>query len=156
MASSTGWPSCQTCTARPAGARGIEAQRDLLPDQRRLDLVDDTLEADRAVLMHLAFGLEQEQIVQVQGGLGEAHLLGALRPALQGRFPVEPVMRRLVVLAFDPAPEAAIEGFQALGVGRAEAAQQLRPHGLEEPLDFPLGNHHQLRSHRTVHNLDLR
>ena len=48
-----------------------DAQRHLLADQRRIDLIDHAVEAHRAVLLDLALGLEQEQLVEIEVGLGE-------------------------------------------------------------------------------------
>jgi hypothetical protein len=49
---------------RRACARRVVAQRDRLADERRVDLVDDAVEADGAVLLDLAFLLEEEESVR--------------------------------------------------------------------------------------------
>jgi len=42
---------------------------DPLADEGGIDLVDEAVEADGTVLLHLAGGLEQEQIVEIEGDL---------------------------------------------------------------------------------------
>jgi len=74
-----------------AGCGGrVIAQRHPLVHQGGIDLVvDDAAEAGSAVFLHLAGSLEQEQIIQIEGGFREAYLIRALRPALQGCLAVE-------------------------------------------------------------------
>ena len=64
--------------------RGVEAQGHLLPHQGGIDLVEHPVEADGAVLLHLALGLEQEQIIQIQPRLRKAHRLAATGPTAPG------------------------------------------------------------------------
>lgn len=72
---------------------GVEAQGDLVPDQGGIDLVDHAVEAHGAVLLYFAFGLEEEQIIEVQRRLRETHRLAGERPLLQRRGTVEPAAR---------------------------------------------------------------
>lgn len=81
------------------GSRGVESHDDVVADEGRVDFVKGAVETDGAVFVDLAFGLEEEQIVKVEGGVGEADLVGGLRPALERGFAIEPAMRGLVVLA---------------------------------------------------------
>ena len=58
----------------PAGRRpGVVAQDDVLPDQERIDLVEAAVQADGAVLVDAALDLEEEGVVEVEGGVGVAH-----------------------------------------------------------------------------------
>jgi hypothetical protein len=61
------------------GGTGIEAQGHLLPHQVGIALVEHSIEADGTIFLHFALSLEEEQIVQIQIGLGELHGLAALR-----------------------------------------------------------------------------
>ena len=81
------------------GSRGVEAHDDVVADKGCVDFVKSAVEADGAVFLDLAFGLEEEEIVEVESGVGEANLVGGLRPALERGFAIEPAMRGLVVLA---------------------------------------------------------
>ena len=49
----------------PAAAGRVEAHGDGLADQASIDLVDDALQADGAVLLNLAVELEEEQFIEV-------------------------------------------------------------------------------------------
>ena len=49
---------------RPRAGR-VEAHGDGLADQASIDLVDDALQADGAVLLNLAVELEEEQFIEV-------------------------------------------------------------------------------------------
>ena len=84
---------------------GVIAQGDGLADEHGVDLVEPTVQADGAVFHHAAFGLEQEEVVEVEAGVGEAHVVPGERPLVEGGAPVEAAMGRVVVLALDPGPQ---------------------------------------------------
>ncbi len=56
----------------------------------------------------------------------------------------------MVVLAFDPDRETAVQGRQADPVFRAQDRQELGPYAAEKSLDLALGKSRQLHSARTV------
>ena len=73
-------------------------------DEHGVDLVETPVEAQRAVFHHAAFGLEEEEVVEVGGGVEVAHVVPGERPLVERGAPVEAAMGRLVVLALDPGP----------------------------------------------------
>lgn len=75
--------------------------------------------------MHLALGLEEEQIIQIEVGLGEAHVLGALAPTLERGLAIESAVRCVVIFALDPGPEATIERLEALRILGYQPGEQL-------------------------------
>ena len=84
------------------GGSRVKTQRHLLADQGSIHFIDHAVEADGAILLHLTLGLEEKQIVQIQFRCGEMHVPGAEGPLFQRRVPLEPTMRCMVVLAFQP------------------------------------------------------
>jgi len=59
-------PWCQTCAGHPAGAEGprvLLAQQHCLADQGSVHRVDHALQARSVVLLRLARGLEEEQVI---------------------------------------------------------------------------------------------
>ena len=117
---------------------GVVAQGDGLSHEDGIDLVEPPVQAHGAVLHDAAFGLEEEQVVEVEVGTGVTHVFACERPLLERGAPIEAAMGRLVVLALDPGPEAAVERLGAqggIGVEAFEPGGAKRP---EEALDFPL------------------
>ena len=92
---------------------GVVAQGDELPDEVGVDLVEPAVEADGAVFHHTAFGLEEEEVVEVGAGVGVAHVRACERPLVEGGTAVESAVGGLVVLALDPGPQGAVEGVEA-------------------------------------------
>ena len=117
---------------------GVVAQEDGLADEHGIDLVESAVEADGAVLHHAAFGLEEEQLVEVEAVVGVAHVVGAERPLVEGGAPVESAVGRLVVLGLDPGPQGAVQCVEAGGGFGGEVAQPGGAKGAEESLDFSL------------------
>ena len=115
----------------------IVAQGDPFADQGGIDLVEGAIETDSAILLHLAGGLEQEQLIEILGGRGETHRLGALRPALQRRLAVEAAVRRVMVFRRQPYLQAAVECLEAVAILRGQTGQELRAQGAKKALDFP-------------------
>jgi hypothetical protein len=105
----------------PGRCGGIVAQGNVFSDERGIHLIDDAVEAHGAVFLDLALGLEEEDLVEVQGRVWEVHLIGAAGPALQRGLPLQGAVGGVVVLAFDPRPEAAVERFEAAGIFGGEA-----------------------------------
>ena len=57
----------------PSGRRlRVVAQDDPLPDEEGIDLVEAAVQADGAILVDAAPGLEEEDLVEVEGGVGVA------------------------------------------------------------------------------------
>ena len=117
---------------------GVVAQGDGLPHEDGIDLVEPPVQAHGAVLHDAAFGLEEEQVVEVEVGTGVTHVFACERPLLERGAPVEAAMGRLVVLALDPGPEAAVERLEAQGGIGVEAFEPGGAERSEEALDFPL------------------
>ena len=138
MASPAQRPSWRTCRGRDAGALGVVAQGDGVPHEDGIDLVEPPVQAHGAVLHDAAFGLEEEQVVEVEVGTGVTHVFACERPLLERGAPVDAAMGRLVVLALDPGPEAAVERLEAQGGIGVEAFEPSGAERPEEPLDFPL------------------
>ena len=78
------------------------------PTEDGIDLVEPPVQAHGAVLHDAAFGLEEEQVVEVEVGTGVTHVFACERPLLERGAPVDAAMGRLVVLALDPGPEASV------------------------------------------------
>ena len=97
------------------------------------------MQAHGAVLHDAAFGLEEEQVVEVEVGTGVTHVFACERPLLERGAPVEAAMGRLVVLALDPGPEAAVAHalptLEALG-DEASSSQLRATIVHEKALDF--------------------
>ena len=117
---------------------GVVTQGDGLADEHGIDFVESAVQAQRAVFHDAAFGFEEEQVVEVCGRVGVAHVVPGERPLVEGGAGVEAAMGRLVVLALDPAPQAAVQRFEARSRLVVEAAEPGGAKGSEPPLDFPL------------------
>ena len=77
---------------RPVGRRlGVVAQDDVLADENGVGLVESSVQADGAVLVYAALGLEEEE-VEVCGGVAVAHGGTGERPLLEGRAALEAAM----------------------------------------------------------------
>jgi hypothetical protein len=48
--------------------------------------------------LHAALGIEEEQLIEVERRLREAYFIGAERPALKRRLPIEAAMRGVMAL----------------------------------------------------------
>ena len=118
------------------GTRRIVAERDGFADERRVDFVHHAAETDGAVLLHLALLLEEEELVEMIGGLRQS--AGGRGPARERRFALESAMRRLVVLVLEPGPEAAIQRVETARVPVDERGQELSPTRAKEPFNLPL------------------
>ena len=123
-----------------AGRRrvGVIAHGDGAADQQRIDFVEAAVKADGAVVDDAALGLEQEQVVEVAGGIDVAHVLGAARPLLQRGVAVQAAMGGEVVFAFEVGPQAPVEGVETGAVGRRQGGEQLGAQGAEEAFDLAL------------------
>ena len=106
-------------------------------DQERVDLVQTAVERYGAVFHDPAFGLEQKQIVEIDGGVDVAHLAAGEAPLIEGRFAVgQAAMRGVVVFTLDVGPQTPIEGLEGGGVGGLQGGQELTAYGAEPALDF--------------------
>ena len=105
---------------RSAHSGGVKAQGDGLADKGGVDLVDEPEEAHGSVLLDLSDLLEEEEFLD-NGAVGEKDVIRRHGPSVEGRNTVETPMGSLVVLGFDPAPELAVESFEALGVVLVES-----------------------------------
>ena len=103
-----------------------------------VDLVEPAVEADGAVFHDAAFGLEEEEVVEVGAGVGVAHVRACERPLVEGGTAVESAVGGLVVLALDPGPQGAVERLKALGGGGGEVGEYRGAKGTEEAFDFSL------------------
>ena len=121
------------------GCRGVVAQDDGAADEDGVDLVESSLEADGAVLHDAAPVLEQEHVVEHRAGVGIPHAGAGGRPPVERRLAVEAAVRGLVVLAFDPRPQAAVEGPDAVERVEAEVGEPAFAEGSEPSLDLSLG-----------------
>ena len=117
------------------GCGGVIAHGDVFADERGVDLVDGAVQTQCSVFLDPVFGLEEEQLVEVEGGLWVSDFVGRLCPALEWSLAIESAMRGVMVLAFDKGPEFAVEGFEGGGVIGAEVSQQLGANGSEPALD---------------------
>ena len=102
---------------------GVVAQGDGFADEHGVDLVETPVEAQRAVFHHAAFGLEEEEVVEVGGGVEVAHVVPGERPLVERGAPVKSAMGRLVVLALDPGPQGTVQCVEAGGGLGGEVAQ---------------------------------
>ena len=103
--------------------RRVVAERDGLADERRIDLEDDAVEADGAVLLDLAFLLEEKERREVLRR--ERDVVGGARPLLARGGILQAAVRRVEVLVLDPGPEALIEGLERARVGLEQRGQEL-------------------------------
>ena len=111
-----------------AGRAGrVIAKRDGLAHQGGVDLVDDAMQADGAVLLDFAFLLEEEDLRQVGGR--ELDVRGAGGPAIDRRRAGQAPMRRVVILVFDPRPEPAIERVEVARVRVSQRGKELAAYG---------------------------
>ena len=117
---------------------GVVAQGDGFADEHGVDLVEPSVEADGAVFHHAAFGLEEEEVVEVEVGVGVAHVVPGERPLVERGAPVESAMGRLVVLALDPGPQGAVQCVEAGGGLGGEVGEPGGAKGAEEAFDFSL------------------
>ena len=109
-----------------------------MPDEVGVDLVESAVEADGAVFHDAALGLEEEEVVEVEMGVGVAHVLACERPLVEGGASVEAAVGGVVVLALDPGPQGAVERLQALGGCGGEVGEHRGAQGAEEAFDFSL------------------
>ena len=63
---------------------GVVAQGDGLADEPGVDLVEPCVEAHRSVFHHAAFGLEEEEVVEVGAGVGRAPVVVCEGPRVEG------------------------------------------------------------------------
>jgi len=96
------------------------------------------VERNGAILLHLPQRLEQEQLVELDIGVRIAHRVRRHRPALERGGVLEPTVRCVVILALEPAAEAAVQRREARRVFGRKAPDQLRADGAEEAFDFTL------------------
>ena len=109
---------------------GVVTQGDGVADEHGIDFVETAVQAQRAVFHDAAFGLEEEEVIEVCGGVGVTHVVAGEGPLVEGGTGVEATMGRLVVLALDPAPQAAVERFEARSRLVVEAAAQRAQRGV--------------------------
>ena len=117
---------------------GVVAQGDGFADEHGVDLVEPSVEAHGAVFHHAAFGLEEEEVVEVEVGVGVAHVVPGEGPLVERGASIEAAVGRLVVLALDPGPQGAVQCVEAGGGLGGEVAQPGGAKGAEEAFDFPL------------------
>ena len=96
-------------------------------EQCRSNCRDHPVEADGAILLHLALGLEQEQILEIQPRLGETHRLTMPGPLLVRRGTCQSAVRGMMVLPLHPGPQTPVQCREVGGILRAQAGQQLCP-----------------------------
>ena len=72
VATPAGWASWTTSMGREGGASGSYRKVTGLAKEHGIDLVESSVEADGAVFHDTAFGLEEEEVVEVCGGVGVA------------------------------------------------------------------------------------
>ena len=65
---------------------GVVAQGDGLADEPGVALVEPCVEAHRWVFHHAAFGLEEEEVVEVCAGVGRAHVVACEGPTGRGGY----------------------------------------------------------------------
>ena len=109
-----------------------------MADEHGVDLVESSVEADGTVFHHAAFGLEEEEVVEVEAGVGIAHVVPGEGPLVERGAPVESAVGGLVVLALDPGPQGAVQRLKALGGLGGEVGEPGGAKGAEESLDFSL------------------
>ena len=117
---------------------GVVAQGDGLADEPGVDLVEPCVEAHRWVFHHAAFGLEEEEVVEVCAGVGRAHVVACEGPRVEGGAPVESAVGGEGVLALDPGPHGAVQRVKALGGLGGEVGEPRGAQGAEEALDVSL------------------
>ena len=117
---------------------GVLQQGHRLAHERGIDLVQGALEADGAVPVHAALELEAKQGVKIDVGPDHPDLACREGPLVKRRVVVEATVGGVVILAFDPRPESAVDRVEAAGVGGAEQGQELSPAGPKKTLYFPL------------------
>jgi hypothetical protein len=103
--------------------RGVIAERDGLADQRGVDLEDDAVEADGAVVLDLALLFKEKELGEVLRR--ERDVVGGAGPLLAGRGILQPAMGRVEVLVLDPGPEALIERVERTRVGLEQCGEEL-------------------------------
>ena len=88
--------------------------------------------------MDEAPGLEEEDLVEVEGGIGVADACTGQCPLLERRAPLDAAMGGVVILALDPGPEAAVQGLEAVQSLRIEVVEPAGAQRPEEALDLTL------------------
>ena len=116
--------------------REAVAQRDGLTDQRGVDLEDDAVEADGAIVLDLALLLEEKERGQIL--CGERDVVGGAGPLLARRGVLQAAMRRVEILVLNPGPEALIERVEGARVGLEQGRQELEADGPKPALELPL------------------
>src|SRR3989304_1588738 len=114
--------------------RGVVAQRDGLADERGIDLEDDAVEADGAIVLDLALLLEEKELGQ--GLRGQRHMVGGTGSLLAGRGVLQPAGRGVEILVLDPRREALIECVERARVGLEQRGQELEPDGAKPALEL--------------------
>ena len=117
---------------------GVVAQGDGFADEPGVGLVESCVEAHRSVFHDLAFGLEEEEVVEVCAGVGVAHVVPGERALVERGAPVESAVGGAVVLALDPGPQGAVQRLKALGGLGAEVGEPGGAKGAEEAFDCSL------------------
>ncbi len=95
--------------------RRVIAQRDGLSDQGGVDLVEVAVQAYGSIFVHAPLCFEQKQVIEIELRRHPAHVGGALRPFVQGRQGVDAAVWTSMILAFDPAPQLAVERIEFQG-----------------------------------------
>lgn len=117
-------------------ARRVIAQRHRLADERGVDLEDDAVEADGAILLDLSFLLEEKERGQVLRG--QRDVVGGAGPLLARRGVLQPAVWRVEVLVLDPGPEALIERVERARIGLEQRGQELSADGAKPALQLAL------------------
>ena len=132
------------------GVGRVVAERDGLAHEGGVDLIDDAMEADRAVLLDLAFLLEKEDLTEVAAR--ELDVGGGGGPSINRGRTGEAAVRRVVILVFDPRPQSAIERVEVARVRIRQRGEELRPYCTKPALDFSFGESCRLRLMRVLRN----
>jgi hypothetical protein len=114
----------------------LVSEHDRPVDQVSVDLVQPAIEAHEPILSDFALGFEEKDVVDVS--LGRSDIVREPGPSIQRRF-VEGGMRCLMILAFDPRPEPAIERLEGAEIIVAEPDKEPAAYCPKEPLDLSLG-----------------
>ena len=88
--------------------------------------------------MDASFGFEEEDVVEVEGGVGVAHAGRGQGPLLERGAALEAAMGGVVILALDPRPQAAVQGLEAVEDRRIEMGEPAGAKGSEPTLDLAL------------------
>ena len=112
----------------------VVPQGDGLADQRGIDLEDDAVETDRAVLLDLALLLEEEEVGEVLRR--QRHVGGGAGPLLARGRVLQAAVGRVEVLVLDPGPEPRIERLERLRVVVEQRGQQPQADGPKPALEL--------------------